>query len=60
MRRPEINSRPGKTQADPAMVTSGDIIGALNKAIDFISEYGKIESALDILIDLRQDLEEMK
>ncbi len=60
MRRPDINSRPGKTEADPVMVTSSDIIEKLNKAIDFILEYEKIGLALDILIDLRQDFEEMK
>jgi len=59
MRRPDINSRPGKTECDPDIVTSGDIIEELDKAIDCI-ENGTLETAMATLIDLRQDLEEMK
>ncbi len=57
MRRPDINSRPEKTEADPIIVTSSDIIEEIDKAMDCI-ENGTLETAMATLIDLRQDLEE--
>ncbi len=63
MRRPDINSRPGKTQADPAMVTSSDIIKVLDRVLGLIegeqpTRY--LEAAIGELIDLRIELREMK